>query len=153
MSQRPKRIRLPAEAYANPDAAFHVVIRAHPEVGAFSTVVAEAVWASVLEQASAGRVELFAACLMPDHLHLLLRSKEIDVVAFMNLWKSWSTRVAWGVGHHGPVWQPSFYDRGLKSQAAFDAAIAYIVMNPVAAGLVRDAEDWPWTWTWYRAET
>ncbi len=152
MPQRPKRIRLLVEAYANPETAFHIVISAHPGVTQFSTAIVQAVWATVLEQVDAGRVQLFAACLMPDHVHLLLRPKEMDVIAFMNVWKRWSTRAAWSAGHRGPLWQPSFYDRGITHPDDFDAAAGYIVMNPVTAGFVKEIDEWPWTWPRYPAD-
>lgn len=108
----PKKIRLPRDAYANPDYCFHITMRTHPEVGALPRNIRDVIWAALLEQRSATRIELLAACLMTDHLHFLAGPRDEDIVGFCNAWKSWTTRLAWGAGHRGPLWQPSMYDVG-----------------------------------------
>ncbi len=142
----PKSIRLQPEAYANPDNVFHIVVRTHPEVGMLCDAVRDAVWAAVVEQAKGERVVLIAACLMPDHLHLLLRPGRLDIVTFLDRWKSWTTRLAWGAGHRGPLWQPSFWDRSIR-QDDFDGVLQYILLNPVEAGLVKAWDEWCHSWT------
>ncbi|MBK9611805.1 hypothetical protein [Candidatus Amarobacter glycogenicus] len=63
----PKTIRLADKSqYADAERVFHLVFAAHPEVPAFTPQVRAALWESLMEQRTAGRVELFAACLMPD---------------------------------------------------------------------------------------
>ena len=102
-----------------------------------------------MEQRTASRVELFAACLMPNHLHLLLAPRDQDVILFGNTWKSWTTRLAWDHGVHGALWQPGMWDRTIRSPEDFDEVVDYIARNPVAEGLVERAEEWPWVWAWY----
>jgi REP element-mobilizing transposase RayT len=149
----PASIRLAGEAYANPDIRFHVTIAAHPDVHHMTEPVPETVWRSVLSQVDDGRIELFAACLTPDHLHLVVSAGEQDVVTFVQRWKSWSTRLAWQAGHVGPLWQPSFWDRAIRGDEDFDMVCSYVVRNPVAAGLVSDDGEWPWAWAhWYADE-
>jgi len=145
----PHRIRRPRDHYANRELRFHITIHAHPEVASWPRNVGDAIWRTVVEQSSVGRVELFAACLMPDHLHLLLRPAASDVVRFANTWKSFTTRESWKLGHRGPLWQPGFWDRTIGDQADFNTTAEYIVRNPVEAGLVAGAREWPWTWAWY----
>jgi REP element-mobilizing transposase RayT len=115
----PKRIRLDPAAYADADNVFHIVIRTHPEVGALPIAIRETIWESVLEQRLGQRIVLLAACLMPDHLHLLLKPGTVNVVSFLNRWKSWSTRLAWNAGHSGVLWQPSAWDRAIRSETEF----------------------------------
>lgn len=51
-------------------------------------------------------------------------------------------------GLHGTrgaqVWQDGFRDDGLRTPEAIRAAVRYVVMNPVEAGLVATAEDYPY---------
>ena len=42
------------------------------------------------------------------------------------------------------VWQDGFRDDGLRTPDAIRAAVRYVVMNPVEAGLVEDPEDYPY---------
>ncbi|MBE7520403.1 MAG: transposase [Thermoflexaceae bacterium] len=80
----PKKIRRPLDHYAERELRFHLVFNSHPEVGAFAETLRDAIWGAVLIERECGRVELFAACLMPDHLHLLLRPDSADVIRFVN---------------------------------------------------------------------
>jgi len=43
------------------------------------------------------------------------------------------------------VWHPEYWDRYIRNERHYAGAIAYIHENPVKAGLVRRAEDWPWS--------
>ncbi len=145
----PKKIRRPLEHYAERELRFHLVFGSHPEVGEFGGPFRDAAWQAVLDERERGRVELFAACLMPDHLHLLVRPDAVDVIRFVDAWKSWTTRLAWDHGYRGAVWQPGMWDRTVRSPEDFDRTVEYIVANPVAAGLVERVEEWPWTWAYY----
>jgi len=49
-------------------------------------------------------------------------------------------------GSVGDVWQEESFDRVLQSSEKLDEKIDYILNNPVRAGLVATAEDYPWLW-------
>ncbi|MBK6320390.1 MAG: transposase [Dehalococcoidia bacterium] len=151
----PKTIRLADKSqYADAERVFHLVFAAHPEVHAFTPQVRAALWESLMEQRTAGRVELFAACLMPDHLHLLVSPRNREILSFVRDWKSWTSRLARSAGHFGPIWQPGMWDRVCRDERDFDAVTEYIVRNPVAAGLVAADRDWPFTWcVWWEDPT
>jgi REP element-mobilizing transposase RayT len=145
----PRRIRRDADHYANRDLRFHLTIAAHPELSRFSEPVAEMVWESALEQRTAGRIELFAACLMPDHLHLLVAPNGMDIPRFLDVWKSWTTRQSWKLGHRGGLWQPGVWDRTMRDEDDFMTTARYIIDNPVREGLAERAEDWPHVWAYW----
>ncbi len=142
----PKRTRLPRHAYGNRDTVFHITIHAHPDVSQFVPSVRDAVWQVVIEQVDGRRIELVTACLMPDHLHLLLQAAGMDVLGFVRSFKSWTTRRSWAAGHAGPLWQPGMWDRSVRGPADFAKTLAYVYENPVRAGLVAEAVDRPWTY-------
>jgi REP element-mobilizing transposase RayT len=145
----PRPIRRPAEHYANRSLRFHLVFSAHPEISRWTQPLATLLWEAVLQQRAAERVHLFAACLMPNHLHLLVGPSEQDVIRFVNGWKSWTTRLAWSEGIRGGLWQPGMWDRTIRSEKDFDDVVQYIIKNPVAARLVEREEEWPWVWAWF----
>jgi putative transposase len=74
-------------------------------------------------------------CLMPDHAHFLIQVKSCGVVEYMQDVKSRTTKEWWLLGEHGHLWQRSFHDRGLRTRADYDAAVSYVLQNPVIAGL------------------
>ncbi|HEU5080500.1 MAG TPA: transposase [Opitutaceae bacterium] len=43
------------------------------------------------------------------------------------------------------VWQREYFDTFVRSEEHYRALVRYIHQNPVAAGLVAKAEDWPWS--------
>ncbi len=79
---------------------------------------------------------------MPDHLHWLTEPISRLAAEVARL-KSWTTRVAWAVGWHGKLWQRSFMDRVARRRDDPRVIAEYVIGNPVRAGLVAVAEDYP----------
>jgi REP element-mobilizing transposase RayT len=145
----PRTIRREPQHYQDGDSVFHLTINAHPTLTQWPEGVGEMIWNSLMEQRARGDVELLAACLMPDHLHVLLKPGRTGVSRWLNVWKSWTTRLAWGTGFHGALWQPGMWDRTVRNANDFAAVIEYIIRNPIVAGFVSSQRDWAWTWVWY----
>ncbi len=85
--------------------------------------------------------------LMPDHWHGLVRLAERhDLSQVMQRFKS---RSGWlvnrALGRCGGLWQPAFHDRTLRDRASCDAAVRYILDNPVRAGLCSTRDAYPWS--------
>jgi putative transposase len=87
---------------------------------------------------------ILAYCLMPDHAHLLVegRSERSD---FRGLIKS--LKQSSGQRHASRtkrrLWQEGYWDRVLRPDDDAKKVARYIVENPVRAGLVRCAADYP----------
>ena len=81
---------------------------------------------------------------MPDHVHLLLKGErdDADLRACAALCKQKSV-YAYSQEMKRRLWQPSFYDRVLRDDETDLFVIAYILLNPVRAGLVRRCVDYP----------
>ncbi len=86
---------------------------------------------------------------MPDHVHVFITpflSDAKPLSAVMAKWKEWtSKRILRLTGTAAPLWQPEFFDHVLRSEDAGTAKWNYVRENPVRAGLVARAEDWPYT--------
>jgi putative transposase len=96
---------------------------------------------------------VYAYCLMPDHVHLLLEGREptSDLLLFVKALKTkTSTPFEGKTGH--PLWQKKFYDHILRRNDSPDAVAWYIWMNPVRAGFCGSPEEYPFlgsfTGTW-----
>ena len=87
-----------------------------------------------------------AYCFMPDHLHLVVFgvSDGASLTSFMQAFKSLAARETRKSGI-GKLWQKGFYDHILRDGESIDAASWYAFLNPVRAGLVRRAEEWPYS--------
>lgn len=90
--------------------------------------------------------ELYGYCLMPDHLHILFspRFGDYSLADWLQRFKSYTTRVSWKYGFEGKLWQRSAYDHVCREEK-LETVLAYILDNPVRAGLVENWEEWPWT--------
>ena len=85
--------------------------------------------------------EVFAWCVMPDHVHLLVRDD--DVVELVRLLKGRLTPVARRIEAGRCLWQRSFYDHGLRLEKDLLRAARYIWENPIRANLVAEADAYP----------
>jgi REP element-mobilizing transposase RayT len=99
------------------------------------------------------RINLMAAVIMPDHVHLLLsplRDGEgwpFPLVDILQCLKSATAhRINKFLHHSGPVWEEESFDHVLRSDESLEEKCEYIRQNPVMAGLVRRPEDYPWLW-------
>jgi putative transposase len=87
-----------------------------------------------------------AYCFMPDHLHLIVMGGGdfASLPRFLQAFKSLAVRETRKLGIAKP-WQKGFYDHVLGDGESIDSASLYAFLNPVRAGLVRQAEDWPYS--------
>jgi putative transposase len=97
---------------------------------------------------------LLAYCFMPDHVHLVLegRSARADLQRFAKIAKQ---RVAYVFRTKFAIpltWQQGFYERVLRSDQDTDIVVRYVLDNPVRAGLVQVAEDYPFSGALYWPE-
>ena len=76
--------------------------------------------------------------LMPDHLHMLVGfAREHGIAEIVGGWKRYTAR------QRGILWQRNFFEHRLRSERSVEEKAAYILQNPVRAGLVRTEPEWP----------
>jgi REP-associated tyrosine transposase len=84
---------------------------------------------------------------MPNHVHFFC-SSEMDAKAlprFIQAWKQWtSKRIGGELKFAAPIWQKEFFDHVLRSSESYSQKWEYVRENPVRAGLVATADEWPW---------
>jgi REP element-mobilizing transposase RayT len=97
-----------------------------------------------LRQFDGVRYELFAWCVMPNHVHAVFQVMVGNTLArILHSWKSFSAKRANEILHRsGEFWQREYYDRMIRDDAEFHRAVRYVVDNPRKAGL----KDWSWVW-------
>ncbi|MGX9367227.1 REP-associated tyrosine transposase [Desulfoplanes sp. PS50] len=112
------------------------------------------------------RYDLIAWTVMPNHIHVLIRVYEGQSLArIVQGWKGYSGKkireMTTGVQRTQyaeqtlgvprketmPVWHREYWDRFIRDEKHFTNVIRYIENNPVKAGLVGKATDWPWSST------
>jgi len=93
-----------------------------------------------------GLYELRAWVLMINHVHILI-GPNAPIPRISKAIKNYSARQANAIlGRKGePFWQDESYDHWSRSLEEDEKIIRYIEQNPVAAGLVKKAEEWRWS--------
>ncbi len=139
-----KRIRLPSSAYRLGH-AFSITVttkRRYPWFRLHMELPAAAVDLLACNAKDRGTL-LYAWCIMPDHIHLLLRDR--DLVDFVRLLKGKLALLARRLEPDRALWQRSFYDHALRREETLSDVARYIWHNPVRAGLVMRAREYPWS--------
>ena len=92
------------------------------------------------------RYELHAFAVMPNHVHMLI-SPLIPLPKLTRTLKGYTAKLAnQMLGLTGtPFWQEESYDHLVRDEAGFHRIKNYIERNPVRAGLVAEASDYPWS--------
>lgn len=109
------------------------------------------------------RYDLIAYVVMPNHVHLLVKEyEEYPLSKIVHSWKSFTAheimKVLRSQEKHNTggtpvlpgeipehIWQIEYWDRFIRNEQHFLAAVDYIHMNPEKAGLVQNCEDWLWS--------
>jgi putative transposase len=91
-------------------------------------------------------VAVWAWCLMPNHVHLMLVPPSPDALraALSEAHRRYSRLVNFREGWRGYLWQGRFASCPMDDAHTL-AAARYIELNPVRARLVRRPEEWRWS--------
>ena len=97
-------------------------------------------------------VVIWAYCLMNNHVHFVAIPSEADSLArcFSDAHVRYTRRINLREGWKGHLWQARFGSSVLDEKHLI-AAVRYIERNPVRAGIVRDAWEYPWSSASYHA--
>ena len=92
-------------------------------------------------------LDVLAYCLMPNHYHLLvyLRSEEVSRKVMQPFGTSYSKAINKQQGRVGPLFQGPFKAKLVDDDGYLAHLTRYIHLNPVEAGLVDRAADWPYS--------
>jgi putative transposase len=98
-------------------------------------------------------VPILAACLMPNHFHLVVRPRHATDLARWTHW-AFTTHVRW---HHakygttGRLWQGRFKAFLIQQDHHLLTVMRYVERNALRARLVESAQDWKWGSLGWRA--
>jgi REP element-mobilizing transposase RayT len=92
------------------------------------------------------RYELHSFVVMPNHVHLLV-TPSVVATKWLGPLKGFTAHEANRILERRgkPFWQDESFDHVVTSDAGLERVRCYIESNPVKAGLVARAEDFPWS--------
>ena len=128
------------------EAVFHVtargvdgtqIVRDRRDGLAFLSLLADAV--------RSFRLGMYAFCLMPNHVHLVVDARRDRLSSAMHrLLGIHAQRFNRRHDRKGHLFGDRFWTQLVRSDEHLAAACAYVVHNPVRAGLCAQPDDWPW---------
>jgi len=137
-----------------PGFTYHVIWQTHNKL-----VLSPEARAKILEACHfwhGKKNKCLAACVMPDHIHLLIQPLPIQgagkggvhsLSEILHSIKSFSAhQVNKVMKRTGPVWADESFDRMIRSEADLHKTWDYIWNNPRRIGLVGPMEEYPFIW-------
>jgi putative transposase len=139
------------------DCCYHVLNRGNKKARIFHASDDYAQFQALIARAQDRfEVPILAACLMPNHVHLVVRPR---ADADLGKWMQWvfTTHVRW---HHakyettGRLWQGRYKAFAIQADHHLQTVMRYVERNALRAKLVERAEDWQWgSLAWRRSRS
>jgi REP element-mobilizing transposase RayT len=149
-----KKHRLPAIEYQRIGSVWSLTLAVKRRQKVFAIPeVATAAFDALITLADAKETPLLAACIMPDHVHIIVSpSLRCSVLTFVARFKQLTWWQARARGHRRSYWQRSFWDRGVRHQNQLEREVNYVMRNPVRGGLAPTNLDYPYSFApWLEA--
>jgi putative transposase len=91
-------------------------------------------------------VSVWAYCLMPNHVHLVVVPQYEDSLArlFRFVHRQYSRRINFREKWKGHLWQERFHSFVMDERYLL-ATVRYTELNPIRARLCSEPSDWPWS--------
>jgi len=91
-------------------------------------------------------IEIWAYCLMPNHVHLVIVPEQEDGLArlFKEAHRHYTRHINFRNDWRGHLWQERFHSFVMDENYLL-ATVRYTELNPVRAGLCEKPEQWKWS--------
>ncbi|MGB5107624.1 MAG: transposase [Candidatus Zixiibacteriota bacterium] len=93
----------------------------------------------------------YAWVLMPDHLHWIFQltgAKSLSEIVRLLKGRS-ARRINQFAQSRGSIWEPGYYDHGIRETEDLRGSAEYLINNPVRDGIVGELGDYPfWDASW-----
>jgi len=98
------------------------------------------------DSAARARAEIWAYCLMPNHVHIILVPSDEDGLrrTFADLHRRYTLYVNTRARTTGHLWQGRYGSVAMDEHHLLNA-VRYVTLNPLRAGLVKRTRSWAWS--------
>ena len=130
-----------------PNVPHHVTQRASRRLSVFFSPEDYRTYTEILaRQARRHALDIWAYCLMPNHVHLIVAPSTEEGLArpLGETHRRYACLVNERYRWSGHLWQERFSSFPMD-EPHLRAALRYVLLNPVRAGLVKRATDWPFS--------
>jgi len=130
-----------------PNIPYHITQRGNRRDDVFFDDEDREFYLQVLQEyAKKFSVEVWAYCLMTNHIHLIMRpSTEKGLQQVLKpLHMRYAQYINKKMGWKGHLWQGRYFSSALDEAYTY-SAIRYVEQNPVRAGMVKDTSEYIWS--------
>jgi putative transposase len=129
---------------------YHALNRGAARVKLFRKSADFAAFLHILDEAlERCPIRVLGYCIMPTHWHIVLWPAADEEVSSFLRWLTLTHSVRWHQHYHstgsGHVYQNRFKAFPVAEDEHLLTVLRYVERNPLRAGLVQRAEDWPWS--------
>lgn len=130
-----------------PGGVYHVILRGNGAQDIFFDPADRRYFYGLLKEGTQRfGYRIHAFCLMSNHVHLVLQVGETPLARPMqNLSFRYARRINWRTQRSGHLFQGRYKALLVDADSYLLELVRYVHLNPVRAGLVRQAEDHPWS--------
>ena len=129
-------------------ASYHVTAKANRQEFIFQPDVIKDLFLEVLADAKKKYdFKVINFCVMSNHIHLMIKPLKDACLSDIMQWVLGNFAVKFNKFYciHGHVWYDRFKSKVIRTFKHYLAAYIYICNNPVKAGIVENAEDYPYS--------
>lgn len=140
-----------------PEKFYHIWNRGNNRENLFYTAANYEYFLRLYDQFLDPVAETYAFCLLPNHFHLLIRTKPVAVstagetakspvsIAFQRLFTAYSQAINIQQRRTGSLFQKPFKRLEVKSTRQLAILVRYIHINPQHHGIIEDFRQYPWS--------
>ena len=131
-----------------PLAEYHVIAKANRSEFIFESTQVKKLFLEILKQAKKRyRFKIRTFCIMNNHIHLMITPGENENLSRILQWilSVFAIRFNKMFGFHGHVWYDRFKSVLIRTIKQVYNTFIYIADNPVKAGIVENAIDYPYS--------
>jgi len=135
-------------------ATYHVTSRANGQVQAFSGNLGQKIILyTILEAKEKYKFMLYNFCIMPNHIHILIRPANDTCLSKIIQWIKTNSAKSWNCSFNtrDHLWGERYFSRPIKDINDYLIVNNYIDQNPVKKGFVQNPQDWRFSGAFYIA--
>jgi len=134
---------------------YHVTSRTNNKIRVFEGKLGQKIMLITLQEAKEiFRFRLANFCIMPTHIHLLIKPEEGSCLSKIMYWIKMHSAKRWNCIHGSTdhLWGNRFFARAIRNQQEYENIMNYIDQNPIRSGLVQEPDEWKASGAYYRAQ-
>ena len=133
---------------------YHVTSRTNDRIRVFENKLGRKIMLIVLQNAKDKfRFQLTNFCIMPTHIHLLIKPEEGSCLSIIMHWIKTNSAKYWNSIHGSSdhVWGHRYFARAVRDSQEYNFIMNYIDQNAVVVGLAPTPADWKASGAYYKA--